>query len=466
MVLLRRREAIQFGGSLLFGASAAVRGGSRGVDACAVPTTAQQVWQDCEIGLIYHFDLPVASGRYAPNNTYRKTIDPNLYQPRKLDTDQWLEAAKVVGAKYAIFTATHFSGFMQWQSELYPYGLRQTSWRNGRGDVVGAFVDSCRKAGVLPGIYFSTHRNVYWNVWGHYADEGRGRGTARQQEFNRVAESMTEELCSRYGKLVQIWYDAGVKTPAEGGPDVLPVFEKHQPDSVFYHSRQRSDHRWIGNEHGHAGDPCWARMPIGDGVSHNDPSWRDLLHSGDIHGEYWSPGMVDVPLRGHGAHNWFWSPDEDHAAYPVNRLMKMYYESVGRNCNLVLGEVITREGEVPLTDIDRLADFGRELKRRFSTPVVATRGTGSMLELKLNQPTKIDHVELMEDIRHGERVRAYVCEALVDANRWEALCQGASIGHKRLHQFAPRKVGQVRLRIDSSIATPILRRFALHATSP
>ena len=133
-----------------------------------LPTPAQIAWQDCEIGVMYSFDLAIAAGDTTDNNAARKTWDPNLYQPDKLDTDEWLAAAKAAGASYAIFTATHFNGFMQWQSDLYPYGLKQTKWRDGKGDVVGDFVASCRKVGIKPGIFFSVHRNVYQQVWGEW----------------------------------------------------------------------------------------------------------------------------------------------------------------------------------------------------------------------------------------------------------------------------------------------------------
>ncbi|MEJ2049790.1 MAG: alpha-L-fucosidase, partial [Calditrichota bacterium] len=219
----------------------------------ARPTPAQLAWQDAEVGVIFHFDLPVAAGEFAPNNSGKKRLDPAKYNPRELDTDQWLEAAKTAGARYAVFTATHFNGFLQWQSDLYPYGVKQSPWRNGRGDVVADFVNSCHKYNIQPALYLSTHCNAYWTVWNHYVDWGAGRGTPQQAAFNRVAEQMTAELCSRYGPLLEIWYDAGVKTPAEGGPDVLPIVEKYQPDIVFYHNKQRADHRWIGNEDGYAG---------------------------------------------------------------------------------------------------------------------------------------------------------------------------------------------------------------------
>jgi len=428
------------------------------------PTPAQCAWQDCEIGLLYSFDLAIAAGRFAGNNTVRERLDPRRYNPTKLDTDQWMAAAQAAGARYAVFTATHFNGFMQWPSDLYPYGLKQAAWRGGKGDVVGDFVTSCRKANILPGIYFSTHRNVYQTVWGHYVDWGRGRGTDRQAAFNRVAEKMTEELCSRYGPLVQIWYDAGVKTPTQGGPNVLPIFEKHQPKSVFYHSAQRSDHRWIGNEKGHAGDPCWATMPGRAGtVSHNHPTWKRLLGCGDPKGTYWSPGMVDVPLRGaRGVHNWFWKPDQDHAVETTDRLMKMYYQSVGRNCNLVLGEVIDSDGLVPARDIERLGEFGKEVRKRFAKPLAQTAGTGKTVELRLPKPRRVGHVVLMEQIARGERIRRYEVQGLLPGNRWQTLCGGQSVGHKRIHRFDAVEVASVRLKTTESVATPHIRQLAVY----
>lgn len=206
-------------------------------------------------------------------------------------------------------------------------------------------------------------------------------------------------------------------------------------------------------------------MPQRDGVSHNDPSWRRLLHSGDVDGTYWSPGMVDVPLRGHGAHNWFWSPGQDENVYPIERLMKMYYESVGRNCNLILGEVVSSDGLVPASDVERLAEFGRELRRRFAKPVASTQGEGLQIELELDTPSHIDHIEIIEDIRKGERIRAYSCEGLVGGDRWQVLCEGTSVGHKRLQEIASVEVARLRLRVDRSVAPPSIRRLAVYGTS-
>lgn len=429
------------------------------------PTPAQWAWQDCEIGLIYHFDLAIAAGDAAADNTARRTWDPNLYQPHRLDTDEWIEAAKACGARYAIFTATHFNGFMQWQSDAYPYGLKQTGWRGGKGDVVADFVASCRKAGLRPGLYFSVHRNAYHQVWGHYVDWGKGRGTPAQEKFNRIAERQMEELCSRYGPLVQIWFDAGTKTPAEGGPDMLPIFEKHQPDSVYYHSSQRSDHRWVGNEEGHAGSPCYATMPGPErgALSHNSPAWKRFLHGGDPDGAVWSPAMVDIPLRGHGGHNWFYKPGQDGIVYPPDVLMERYYTSVGRNSNLVIGAVIRPDGTLPETDVKALAAFGKRLRERFARPVAAIADReGAEVVLDLPAPREIDHVVLQEDIAQGERVREYTVEGRT-GDAWAPLAQGRAIGHKWIHRFPPAAVSALRLKVAASRAVPRIRSMACYS---
>ena len=448
---------------LTFAAEAAAKPG------LVLPTPAQVAWQDAEIGIIYCYELATAAGDTTENNAARKTWDPNLYQPDKLDTDEWLAAAKAAGAGYAIFTATHFNGFMQWQSDLYPYGLKQTKWRDGKGDVVADFVASCRKVGIKPGIFFSVHRNVYQQVWGHYVDWGKGRGTPAQEKFNRIAEKMMTELCSRYGPLIQIWFDAGTKTPAEGGPDILPIFRRLQPESVFYHSSACGEHRWIGNEAGYAGNPCWATMPDqGQTVLHGgSAAGQKLLSIGDPDGTAWSPGMVDVPLRGaNKIHNWFWSPNQDHAVQPTETLVRMYDQSVGRNCNFVIGAVIKPDGSLPEVDAKRLAEFGAAIRHRYGKPVAETKGEGDALELKLSKPAQLDTVMIMEDIARGERVREYIIEGRAAGGEWAQLGTGQSIGHKRIQSFPRQKLAAVRLRFTKSIAPPVIRRLAAFDTRP
>lgn len=426
----------------------------------ARPLPRQVAWQDFELGLVFHFDMPV----YAPGgwNWVRKTFDPALYRPAKLDTDQWIDAARALGARYAIFTATHFGGFLQWQSDLYPYGVKQSPWRGGRGDVFRDFVESCRRARIAPGVYLSCHRNAYWKVDHHRVDWGRGG--PGQKAFARVCEKMVEELCTRYGPLCEIWFDAGLLAPSEGGPDVVPIVDKHQPYCVFYHSPQRREHRWIGNEQGVAGYPCWSTMPDArTAEAAHRGTMRDakkLLAHGDPQGKLWSPAMVDVPIRNHA---WFWRPGEDAKVFPLASLVSMVYTSVGRNGNLILGATPDRDGLVPEADRRRYAELGAEIRRRFAKPLAETRGRGDTVELALPRPARVDHAILMEDIAEGERVRKYAVEGLVPGGVWQKLCEGSSIGHKRIERFAPADVAKVRFRALESVGQPRLGKLAVYA---
>jgi alpha-L-fucosidase len=428
----------------------------------AKPLPRQVVWQDCEVGVIFHLDMPVfCEGGWDQRKAIFRTYDPALYNPTHLDTDQWLDTAKAMGAQYAVFTATHFNGFLQWQSDLYPYGMRQTSWRHGRGDVVADFVASCHRHSIKPALYMSCFRNAWWKV-----DQYRvnyGKGGEEQARFASTCERMVEELCSRYGELLQIWFDAGLISPAEGGPDVLPIVDKYQPNMVFYHSPQRREHRWIGNEKGYAGYPCWSTMPdlasAERAHKEHSPQTQDLLEHGDPDGRLWSPAMVDTVIRDH---HWCWRPNTEGTIQPLESLVRFYYDSVGRNANLVLGLVIGPRGLVPEPDAERCRQFGQEIRRRFGTPLARVSGDGPCVELVLNQPGRIDHVSIMEDITLGERIREYVVEGLTPEGSWQTLCQGISIGHRRIQRFEAQDAARIRLRVTQSVGTPVIRDLAVY----
>ncbi|TAM95822.1 MAG: glycoside hydrolase family 29 [Chitinophagaceae bacterium] len=426
-----------------------------------VPTFPQMEWQDSEIGIIFHFDISVAVNRHnEPNNDYREVFDPTLYNPIKLDTDQWIQTAKAAGATYAVFTATHFCGFMQWQSDLYPYGLKQAKWKNGKGDIVADFVKSCYKYDIRPGLYLSTNNNAYWQTHNHYVDWGKGKGTRKQKEFNHVCEKMVEELCSHYGGLLEIWFDAGNMTPAEDGPDVLPIFEKYQPNGLFYSSLRRSDFRWVGNEQGYADYPCWATMPSG-AYSHSSEKWKPFLGNGDPNGSIWSPAMVDAPLRGsNGVHSWFWRPGQEKGLDSLQRLTTMYEQSVGRNSGLILGVVIDSDGLVPEVDKQRLIEFGDALKYQYNHPIGSIKGKGNSFRFDLKTPVSLKRYVLQEDIQFGERVRSYMVKGKSVNGNWIKIGKGSCIGHKRIAPIdSSERFSQVTLQILESTDVPYIRDF-------
>jgi alpha-L-fucosidase len=415
------------------------------------PTSEQAAWQDLELGLFYHFDISVFTDGGEGDWPRQGHLDPSLYNPAKLSTDQWLEAAKAMGAGYTVFVAKHCTGFISWQSDAYPYGVRQSKWRDGKGDVVADYVASCRKYGIQPGIYCSMPANAYCEVFDNCTVKGSsGPADPRQVEYRRRAERLVTELWGNYGPLTYIWFDGGTLPPEKGGPDLVPILKRLQPHAVTFQGppdNPAGNTRWPGNEAGVTGYPSWSTV-----AKANDTG------AGNPQGKVWQPGECDAPLRNHA---WFWHPNQENKIRSVAELVEMYYGSVGRGCNLILNGNIDRDGLVPEADLKRLQEFGDEIRRRFGKSIAETGGRGTAVELALAKPTAIDHVISMEQITEGERIRQYVVEGLV-GDRWTELARGQSIGHKRIDRFAPVTVTKVRLRATESVAEPLIRKLAVY----
>lgn len=418
---------------------------------------AQLAWHDMELGMFFHFDIPIYKQGW-DWRSWKDLPEPDLYQPTRLDTDQWMEAAKAMGAKYAIFVAKHCSGFLQWQSDLYPYGVKQSSWRSGKGDVVADFVESCRKYDIKPGLYASVSANAFLGVDDPgIVNQGKGGDEELQRKYVNICEHMTEELWSRYGEFFEVWFDGGTIPPDKGGPDLVPILAKHQPNAIAFQGPPGMSNciRWGGNEFGVAPYPCWSTT---DFRMYEHGTDRKRL-CGNPDGRLWLPGECDVPIRNH---EWFWHPGDDHKVYSVNELMEMYYSSVGRNCNLLLNANPGPDGLVPDADMRRYKEFGDEIRRRFSSAIADTNGEGLLVNLDLKESHKVNHVVIMEDIFFGERILDYVVESLAENGTWNTLCSGESVGHKRIQKFDTVTTSSIRLRATRTKAVPKIRRLAAH----
>lgn len=435
-----------------------------------LPTQAQLNWQDAELAVLVSYDLHVFDGvKY--NQAYNRITpipDINIFNPEQLDTDQWIRSVKAMGAGIAILTATHETGFALYQSDVNPYCMKALKWKDGKGDIVRDFVNSCRKYGVQSGIYIGIRWNSFLGVHDFIMPkDGTKFQENRQIFYNKMCEGMTEELMSRYGDLAIVWYDGGGHGPELGGADILPIVEKYQKNIIFYHNSQRADIRWGGSESGMVSYPCWGTFPFPYSHSKSqDIIFKDnfkLLKTGDPEGKYYMPAMSDAPLRGYnGRHEWFWEPGDDAHVFPLEHLMKMYYGSVGRNSTLILGVTPDDRGLLPDVDVARLKEFGDEIQRRFGNPIATTQGEGKRLQLKLPATTKINAIVIAEDIRQGERVRSYKVEGKVNG-KWKTLATGSCIGHKRIEEIEPIEVSALRLQIGESLDLPVIAGFSVYS---
>jgi len=401
----------------------------------AVPTSDETAWQDLEIGMFVHF---------APN-TWQDLEGDDLstplsaINPTPLNTDQWAECALGLGAKYIVFVAKHVGGFCMWQTATTDYGIRNTPWRNGKGDVLADLSQSCRKRGLKLGIYLSPRDDKFGAGTG-----GRCKTPAMQAAYDTLYRRQLTELLTRYGEMVEIWFDGSLATP------VGDILEERAPHAMIFQGPSATI-RWVGNEDGFAPYPAWNAVSKSDAES----GVSTAMHS-DPNESVWLPIEADVSIR---RPDWFWSTHNERNVLTLDQLLEIYYRSVGHGTQLLINIPADRRGLLPDADSMRAREFGDEIRRRFGRSVAETHGSGETLTLSLPSPTRIDHVSLQEDCSAGQRVRAYRLEARAQGN-WQRLGTGTAIGHKRIQPVTPTVVDAVRLIATHSVGQAAIRRLA------
>ncbi|MGD8451505.1 MAG: alpha-L-fucosidase [Phycisphaerae bacterium] len=409
---------------------------STGVPGLARPTPAQIAWQDCELGMFIHF---------APNTWLDREYDDlalplERFNPAELNTDQWVHAAKVMGAQYIIIVAKHAGGFCLWPTETTDYSVKSTPWRDGQGDVLADLADSCRRWDMKLGVYISPTDRRHGAGGG-----GRCETEAEQQAYNEVYRRQLTEVLSRYGPMYEVWFDGSIVVP------VADILKKYAPDAMVFQGPQATI-RWVGNEDGVAPYPAWNSVSA-EAARTGTATAAD----GDPAGTVWLPNECDARMR----NTWFWRRDNAETLKTVDQLMDMYYKSVGRGAVLLVNHTPDTTGLIPEADVRRGAEFGAELRQRFGKSLAEAAGKGETLELTFGKPTKVDHVVMQEDIAGGERVRAYVIEGRV-GDEWQVLAEGSAIGHKRMDRFELCEVSAIRLRVTQAVGEPLIRRCAAY----
>ena len=282
----RRRFAISITGVM---AAAAWKGSRRLAasehkligQALAIPTKDQRAWQDLEIGMFVHI---------APNTWQDKESDDlstplSKIDPEKLDTDQWARTAVDLGAKYIVFVAKHAGGFCMWQTETTDYGIRNTPWHGGHGDVFADVSASCRKYGLKLGVYVSPRDDHFGAKTGGICSDSRATGSLQCD-----VSPATDGYSHRYGQMVEMWFDGSTAAP------VSDILAKYQPKAMVFQGPSATI-RWVGNEDGVAPYPCWnsidkADAKTGTATSLNSDIDGDIMDAERGRCLHPAPGLV------------------------------------------------------------------------------------------------------------------------------------------------------------------------------
>jgi alpha-L-fucosidase len=451
------------------------------------PSPRQFNWQKLELTAFFHFGMNTFTNREWGTGKE----DPEIFNPAKLDAMQWVKVARDAGFKQVILTAKHHDGFCLWPTRTTTHSVKSSPWENGKGDVVKEVADACKKQGMGFGIYLSP-----WDM------NSPLYGT---EKYNDLFIEQLTELLSNYGQIDEVWFD-GANGEGPGGKKQEYDFDrwyahirKLQPKATI--AIMGPDVRWVGTETGYGRDTEWSVLPANnlsqENISANSQHELSIKPAGflkgaDIGGReqlkkakglVWYPAETDVSIRP----GWFYHPEEDSKVKSPEKLMDIYYNSVGKNSVLLVNIPPDARGSISKSDEASLMDWAMIRKETFKTNLAAearisspnglngkalldgnyqtywtTKGTDStaVIELTLPVSTTFDVAMLQENIMVGQRIEKFSIEYW-QQEAWHELIGGTTVGYKRLLRFKPVTAVKVRVKITASRLNPTLSEFGL-----
>lgn len=256
-----------------------------------------------------------------------------------------------------------------------------------------------------------------------------------------------------YGALVELWFDGGYDPALKSG--ITALLAELQPHAVVFGGVGLTPHpvRWAGSETGYTPYPSWSR-------------WDPVLRAGggDPDGAVWMPAETDFTLqRGDG---WFY--DGTAGVHAPAELRAMYEQSAGDNTGLIIDIAPFSNGTVPGSQAAAAAALGRYRKQCYGGPAVAS-GSGSGLAAITIKPTTaaaalVDRVQIREDQRNGQVIRAFKLTARLPSGATLPLCpdKATSIGSQYICVLkAPIEVANLTLVVTKAEqGTPVISWFA------
>jgi alpha-L-fucosidase len=412
-----------------------------------------------------------------------------VFNPTEFDAGQIAATAKEAGMKGLILTAKHHDGFCLWPSQYTEHSVKNSPWKNGKGDVVRELSNACRRHGLRFGVYLSP-----WD---------RNSKDYARPEYITYYRNQLRELLTQYGDIFTVWFDG-----ANGGDgfyggaretrkidartfydweNTRRIVRELMPMAVMF-SDAGPDFRWVGNESGIAGDPCWGTLNV---AGRYPGGSSDGLNSGERPGTDWIPAECDVSIRP----GWFYHEKEDARVKTAAQLLKIYYQSVGRGACLNLNIPPDRRGRIHEGDVRSLKEFHQILQATFARNLAekarlkpsnvrgqakqfaaenllrSNRGrywatddniTTPELILEFSSPVSFNVVSLREYLPLGQRIEAFALDRWQTGN-WVEFAKGTSIGNHRLLRVDPVTADKIRLRVTQAPVCPALSEFGLFA---
>src|SRR5580692_12777587 len=329
-----RRELLRFVAQATTASVVGRHGGAAALPIQAQHSTArrdrplldlQQRFVDLRFGMFVHFNMATFQDREWGD----PTSPPDLFRPTALDTDQWAAAAQSANMTWGCLTTRHHDGFCIWPTKSAAANVGQTLHST---DIVRAYVNSFRKAGLRVGLYYSIlslrddirHFNV------------------TSVKVQLIKDQLTE-LLTRYGE-VDILITDGWDAPWS-----RITYEEVPFHEIYEHIKNLQPDCLICDLNASQYPP--SGLYYSDVKAFEQNAGQKVPEGSDV------PALSCATLT----EGWFWKQrDANGPLKAVKTVVDEWLRPLNlRQCNLILNAPPTREGVLSPNVVSRLEEIGK-----------------------------------------------------------------------------------------------------------
>ena len=466
-----------------------------------LPSENQYNYQKEELAAFCHFGPNTFNeiewgenyGDKTPNEIFKLTQD--------FDADTLVKSIKDAGFHKLIVTAKHHDGFCIWASDYTEYDVDAATNYPGdaeteRRDILEEISAACTEYDIDMGLYLSPW-DIHDPSYGYY-DENRNPVSAEEDvlDYNKYYNNQLEEILShdRYGNdghFVEVWMD-GAKGSGANAQEYdfekwFSTIQKYEgeeagydADCMLFGAQAYTTVRWIGNENGYADKNTWSKSIVDYENNTINSNSQGGYTIGWENGNQWTVPEADARITS----GWFWGTTKA-APKSIEALGTMYFNSVGHNSPLLLNIPPNNQGTVDEAILNRVAEFGQNIKDTFDENMAAADGAevkasdvrgsdtafkpgntvdgnddtywttndgtneGSLL-IDLGSSKKFDVVSIEEAIQNGQRINSYKVEYRNGSGAWTVLDEGETIGAKRLVRTSAVTADQIKITVSTT----------------
>lgn len=414
------------------------------------------------------------------------------------DAETLVKTLKDAGFKKLIVTAKHHDGFCIWDSEHTEYDVKASGYKNknGESDILAEISKACTDQNMDMGLYLSPW-DIHEPSYGYKDEHGNPTTPDKDaKDYNEFYNNQLEEILGnpKYGNdghFVEVWMDGAKGSGANAQEyDFKKWFKTIQDnegkaagydaDCMLFGAEAYTTVRWIGNELGIAGKDTWSKSKVDKDKNTINSNKQGNATVGFEDGDQWTVPEADARITS----GWFWGTKKN-TPKTMEELSDMYFNSVGHNATLLLNVPPNNQGTVDKAILDRVTEFGNNIKATFKTNLAKAEGAsvkvsevrggakeykpGNMIDdndetywatsdgkksgeilIDLGKETKFDVVSIEEAIQNGQRINNYKVEYRNgDSGTWTLLEEGKTIGAKRLCRTSETTARQIKITVGT-----------------